>query len=303
MKAGLIQTRTGQWRREQAASRIGLIALCAALILAGLIALRYHTASRRPVQPAAAPADSVLLSDSTRAVLEHLESPVSIHFYSILDPATVQPPLIAYAGRVDELLGGFERQGNGKITVTRYTAISDSAANSAAADGIKPFNLEKGNACYLGISVACGDQRENLADLSPEWEQALEFDLSRVIERVSRPRPAPKVSAGAARAETAARQDVLRAIPNVANVSLEEGTRILRDAAMKQYQAAVEEMGKQVKEAEQQIIQARQSGSEADQAAALKRLQQVQSDQSDKIKQIAASLDAQLDVLKQLKSK
>jgi hypothetical protein len=175
------------------------------------------------------------------------------------------------------------------INVIRYNVVSDSAAESASSDGIKPFNLEKGNACYLGLAVACNDKRESLSDLGPEWEQALEFDLSRAIERVSRPNPQPKPSAEASNIATAATQEVMGAIPNLAAVSVEEGTQILRDAAMKQFKAAVDERGVQVKAAEQQIIRARQSGSETDQA--------------EKLKQIAASLEAQLAALEQLKAK
>ena len=151
--------------------------------------------------------------------------------------------------------------------------------------------------------MACNDKRESLSGLGPEWEQALEFDLSRAIERVSRPNPQPKPSAEASNIAAAATQEVRGAIPNLAAVSVEEGTQILRDAAMKQFKAAIDEMGVQVKAAEQQIIRARQSGSETDQEAAMKRLQQVQSDQAEKLKQIAASLEAQLAALKQLKAK
>lgn len=289
--------------RELAGARINLLVLALALTLAGGGAWYYRSLRQQPVAKELPPADPIVLSESTRAVLQRLVSPVDIRFYSILDPVGVPASLVSYAGRVDQLLSGFQRQGNGMINVIRYNVVSDSAAESASSDGIKPFNLEKGNACYLGLAVACNDKRESLSDLGPEWEQALEFDLSRAIERVSRPNPQPKPSAEASNIAATATQEVMGAIPNLAAVSVEEGTQILRDAAMKQFKAAVDERGVQVKAAEQQIIRAQQSGSETDQEAAMKRLQQVQSDQAEKLKQIAASLEAQLAALKQLKAK
>ena len=289
--------------KEFAGARVYLLVLAAALALAVGVAWHFRSIRQQPAAVALPPADPIALSGSTLAVLHHLEAPVQIRFYSILDPAGVPASLVSYAGRVDQLLSGFQRQGSGNINVIRFNAISDSAAQSASSDGIQPFNIEKGNACYLGLAVACGDKHESLPGLAPEWEQALEFDLSRAIERVSRPSPQPKPSAEASRIAAAAAQQVQQAIPNLAAVSVEEGTQRLRDAAMKQYKAAVDDMGTQVREAEQQILQARQSGSEAEQAAAMKHLQQVQSDQAEKLKQIAASLDAQLAALRQLKAK
>ena len=303
MKAMANQLSIASQSRERAGAKINVLVLALALTAAGGAWWYSRGARQQPVTKVLPPADAVVLSESTLAVLQHLDSPVDIRFYSILDPADVPASLISYAGRVDQLLAGFQRQGNSKINVIRYNSLSDSAAQSASSDAIKPFNLEKGDACYLGLAVASSDRRESLSDLRPEWEQALEFDLSRAIERVARPTPQPKPGAEASNAAAAATQEVLRAIPNLAAVSVEEGTQILRDAAMKQFKAAIDEMGVQVKEAEQQITRARQSGSESDQETAIKHLQQVQSGQAEKLKEIAASLEAQLAALRQLKAK
>ncbi len=58
----------------------------------------------------------------------------------------------------------------------------------------------------------------------------------------------------------------------------------------------------QIKEAEQRLLQAQSGGSEADQQAALKHLQQVQAEQTEKLKQIAARFKTQVDVFQQLKA-
>ena len=101
--------------------------------------------------------------------------------------------------------------------------------NAAQADGITSFNIDKGDACFLGITVVCGGQREALPRLAPEWEQALESDLSRAIARaveaqVAAAPPAPKV-------DTAALDTVKTMIPDTSAVSVEDGSQALRDTA------------------------------------------------------------------------
>jgi hypothetical protein len=291
---------------DQTHTRVIILLVFFFLLGVGVSAVWFsRTPSHGTVKPGGQPISEPQseLSDSTKVLLNHLESPVEIRFYSILDQATVSPSLFPFAGQVNRLLSEYQRQGNGKINVVVYDSLSDSAAASASSDAIKPFNLDKGNACYLGLAVACNDKHETLAELAPEWEQALEFDLSRAIERVARPNPPPKRSAEAAKDEAAAVQQVARAIPNLASVSVEEGTQILREAALKEFKTAIDETGVQVREAQQRISRAQQSGSEPEQQAATRHLQQVQSDQAEKLKQIAARLDNQIAALKQLKAK
>jgi hypothetical protein len=245
--------------------------------------------------------NSLALSDSSRSVLNHLNSPVEIRFYSMLDRATVPASLFAYVDRVNRMLLEFELAGNGRISVTRYNSLSDAAANAAASDGFSPFNLDKGNACYLGLAVACGDERELLSDLSPQWESALEFDLSRAIEHVTRSKSPANPTAGKSQTDEAAIAEVRRAIPDTTSVSVEDGTRILREAALKEFGAAAKQAEVQVKEAQQRLSQVQNSGSEAEQQAAMKLVQQLQLDQAEKLKQIAARLQAQITAFNQLK--
>jgi hypothetical protein len=288
---------------RRAGVQLRILAVAAALLASGAAVWYFHN-SVGSASRTAAPAPGVLtLSESTRSVLAQLTSPVEVRLYSILDKSTVPSSVFAFVDRVNRLLLEFELAGNGKIILVRHTTLSDTAAASAAADGIKPFNLENGQACYLGLAVSCGSKHESLADFSPRWEPALEYDLSRAIDRVSRPdAPALKPNPETARAEAAAEQQVRSELPNLADLSLEDGTRLLREKAMKQYEAAVNEMKARVGEAQQRLTQAQSGGTEAEQAAALKQLQQVQLDQADKLKALAAQLDLQLAALAKLKA-
>jgi hypothetical protein len=268
---------------------------------AAVSAFWFYRASRRDVGTINAPGqETTKLSPSTLAVLNRLESPVEIRFYSLLTPGSVPASEREFAGRVDQLLAEFERQAEGRIRLSRHKVQSDAASDAASKDGIRPFHLDKGDACFLGIAVSHKEQRESLAQLSPDWEQALEPDLARVIERVAFSRmttPGPAVPAF----DAASTEAVRRALPNLANVSLEEGKRILRQRAVTEFAASVREMETQVKEAQQRLSAVQQDGSETEQQAAMQQLQQLQTAHSEKLKAIAARSQAQIAALEALK--
>jgi ABC-type uncharacterized transport system involved in gliding motility auxiliary subunit len=240
------------------------------------------------------------LSDGTLAVLKRIDSPVEIRFYSLLDPASTSESLRAFTGRVEQLLSLYQQAAHGQIKVTRYTSLADSS-QAAAADGLNPFNLDKGEACYLGVAVVQAGQKESLARLSPDWEPALESDLSRALTRVI-DASAPARPAAAARVDAATLDEVKRTFPNLESVSVKEGTQKLRDAAVNDMKAALAELDAQVKDAEQRLTQAQTGTSDAEKQAAIKNLQQIQAAQTEKLKQIAARSAAQIEALKQLKS-
>jgi hypothetical protein len=284
--------------REQASARAAALVLV--VFLAGLVAgaYLYRRASPKNLN---ATNQGVVLSDSTKAILKQLDSPVEIRFYALLDPATVPESLRAFATRLEQLLAQYQQEGGGKINLTRHNSQSGTGAQAAAADGIKPFNREKGNVCYLGIAIAQDQQKETLPQLAPQWESAVESDITRAIARVIAAKLPAKTTAVAAQADATAIEEVKRIAPNYSSVSLEEGTRILREAALKDFAAAADQADIQVKEAQQRVRQAENGGSQTEQQAALKNLQQVQLDQAEKLKAIAARHQAQLAALQQLK--
>ncbi len=242
------------------------------------------------------------LSESTKTVLKTLESRVNICYYSLLDPASTSDSLRAFAERVDQLLSKYEHEAGSKITVTRYAKLADAAAASAA--GVKAFNLAKGEPCFLGVAVACNDQKETMGQLSPEWEAALESDLTRAIARVTAASSARRATpTSESPPDAAVVAEVRRLIPNLGSVSLADGKQILRDAALKEIKEATDETQQRVKAAQQRISQAQTGGSEAEQQAALKQLQQVQRKQTEQIKELAARAEVRIQALEQIKSK
>ena len=269
---------------------------------AGAFWLYQSTRPAAVVQPEATSA--LGLSEATKAVLQSLKAPVTIRFYALLDPASVPASVREFAGRVDQVLAEYERESKGQLKVTRSLASSDAAAaNLAAADKIKPFNLDKGDACYLGLTVACKDQQESLPELRPEWEPALESDLTRALVRVLQTQPTTAQSVELPPPNTAAIEEVKQALPNLESVSVKEGTRRLREKALADFTAINLEMERRIKEAEQRVLDAQKNGDEPATQAAILELRRVQSEQTEKLKQIAARAQAQVTALEQMKKK
>jgi hypothetical protein len=300
-RVNTVDATVGRRTAEAARARTLLLVLVCFLLGLAVGAYWYYRATNRNLTNVGVAGGK--LAESTKAVLKALDAPVEIRFYSLLDPLNTSDALRTFAGRVDQLLSEYEQEAGGKIKVTRQTAQSDSAAQAASSDGVRAFNLDKGDACFLGVAVVCNDQKETLGQLSPEWEAALESDLSRAIARVTAAKPATTFAATHTPQLEAAAEEVRRSIPNLDSVSLADGKQILRAAALKEFVEATDEMQRRVKEAQQRISQAQNNGSEAEQQAALKLLQQVQAEQTEKLKQIAARSQAQIQALEQIKRK
>ena len=285
-------------RGEEAGARTLLLLAVVFLLGIAVSAIWFHTSFKRGAGGASVPQ----LSDATRTVLSRLDSPLEIRFYALLDPATVPETVTAFPARVEQLLSAYQQEAGGKIKVTSFSSQSNPNANAARADGIQIFNADNGEACYLGLALVMKGHKETLPRLSPEWAQALEPDLTRAIARLLDATGAPGSPRPVSQVNTNAVQEVKALIPNFAAVSVEAGREILRDAALKDFKAAVEEMEGQVKEAQQRLAQAQSSGSETNQQAAVKYLQQVQAEQTAKIQEIAARAKAQMDAFQQLKA-
>jgi hypothetical protein len=299
LKPGQPQRKSRQC--EQASVRtIMLVTVVFLLGLAGGAYFYYRVAVSHTL--VSSPHGAGGLSAGTKEVLKRLDAPVAIRFYSLLD-SSVPVSLNEFAGRVNQLLAVYQQEANGRIKVTRYQTRSDSAEAAATADGIQAFNLDKGDACFLGLAIAHKDHKESL-QLSPDWEAALESDLSRAIARVINPKPLlPLTHPVAPPMDPAVSEEVKRVLPNFRTTSMAEGTRILREKALAEFEAAAQEMEAQVKQAEQRHIQAQSDNSEAAQQAARRDIQRLRTEQTDKLKAIASRLQEQIAALEQLKKK
>lgn len=304
----LLANNTG-WTRtrgqsEQAGTRTILLLVVFLLGIAVSAGWFYGSSKRGRVGASneAGGSPTAILSEISKAVLARLEVPLEIRSYAVLDPATVPDSVMAFSTRVEQLLAAYQQEAGGKLKVTRFDSQSNLNPSAGEADGIQAFNLDKGDACYLGFALAYKGRKESLPRLSPEWEQALEPDLTRAITRLLEAAQPTIVAVPISQMNTAAVQEVRALVPNLADTTVEAGKQILQDAALRDFTAAVKQMEAQVKAAEQRFAQAQTGGSEADQQDARKYLQQLQGEQTEKLKQIAAKSKAQMDALQQLKA-
>lgn len=298
-KAG--SNRRNGFRQEREAAKAQAILLAVVVFVVGAACGAFWL--YRATQARQAPGTALQLSAGTRAVLSTLKAPVEIRFYSILNSKSTPASMIAFAGRVDQLLTEYEKEAAGKIQVVRRQTDSDSDVAAAAADGIREFVLDQGDGSFLGIAVVQQDQKQALAQLSPEWEPALEADLTRAIQRVDEAQSLTARRETAGRQTTEAAAQVRNSITNLDSVSVEEGRGLLREAALKEFRAAAAEMQAQVQEAQKRLSEAQVGKSEAEQQAAMRELQEIQTRQGQKLKDISARFQAQTTALEQLKAK
>ncbi|HXI72041.1 MAG TPA: Gldg family protein [Verrucomicrobiae bacterium] len=242
------------------------------------------------------------LSGSTRAVLGQLTTPVTIRYYALLPAGSADETLQSFAGRVAQLLNAMQTASGGKIQLANLDTPAKANANAASADGIQPFNLDKGEACFLGLAIASGNDREAFARLQPEWEPALEFDLARAIQRVAATAapasPAPEI----AKPNPKIIATINRLIPDVTAVSVEQADQIFHAEFLKRCNEVNLEVETLIKPARQKVVEAQTSGSPEDLEAARKNLLAVQLAQAEKVKALNADLQTQLAVFQKMKA-
>ncbi|MBI1177620.1 hypothetical protein GC207_09295 [bacterium] len=287
-------------KHEEAQARVILLALGFFLLGIAATMLYFHAGRDKRDEQQVAGGQASGLSAKTEAVLQKLNTPVQIRFYSLLDRATVATAVKDFAARMDDLLQAYGEAGHDKIEIVRVNTLTETNADAASDDGLRPFNRDKGEPSFLGFVVSGNGQKVVLAQLSPEWEAAVQFDLTRAIDEVNRARP-PIVAPAATRSTPEVLSEVKAAIPNLDAVSSKQGAEMLRAAALREFAGAANQLQAKVKEAQERLAAAQNSDSAEEQQAAMKNLQQVQAEQAEKVKEIAARLQEQIAALQQIK--
>lgn len=242
------------------------------------------------------------ISGTTENILAHLPQPVRIRFYCLLPSNSAGEDLPAFAGRVDQLLAAMQTAGGGNVQVVRLDETAGTNADAAAAAGIQAFNLDKGGACFLGLTVSGGAHSETLPRLFPQWEPALQYDIDRAIEQVMALDAPVVVKTELAKPAPETIKFVQQLIPDVSVISVADADQIFHQQFLNECADAGTELEKQINAAQEQVAKAEESGSATDLEAARQHLQQVQLSQADRLKQIAANLQLRLAAFQQLKA-
>jgi ABC-type uncharacterized transport system involved in gliding motility auxiliary subunit len=131
------------------------------------------------------------LSDGTKRILSGLDTPVQVRFYFSQSDPTTPFDWKSYAARVEDMLNEYKLHAKGNLEIKKLDPVPDSEAeDSANLDGVEGQMLQPlgGDPVYLGLAVSCLDARATIPFLSPARGRLLEYDLSRAISQVSRPR-------------------------------------------------------------------------------------------------------------------
>lgn len=285
------------------------------LVMAGLAAATagwffWRQRQLPPAPEVAAATPAVVLTDATVKILTSLEKNVEVKFFVPRDPGLLPSELQAYVGRITDLLLEYERVATGKILVAHCDPQTDAGAKAAAGvAGVTPVATEHGEIYYLGLTVGNESRRETIAPLAPEWEAALESDLSRAILRVSAKTPvgvggntSPATPAQPAPIDPAISEELLRTFPDLASRSFDDLALSLRQRTLEDFKIAAAELQTKMAEAQKKLAAAQANKSEAAQQEAAKELEQLQTVQANKLGGITARLQERIVTLQQLKA-
>jgi len=298
--------RCGERRGKRAGARMALVVALALLFAGGVLLYWRVSESPRPPETSAVARPVSGLTEATKAVLRRLDVPVEIRFYSIWGGGPVDAELEAFAGRVSQLLEEYQSEGGGNVVVNRFDSRSVTGARQAAlADGLDPVRRDRGETGFVGVALVSGEQRLVLPRFSPEWEGAVEFDLSRAIARFTREAETGVTVSGEpvvnpAPENAVAEEELMREMPDLGSLTEEEAARRLREAALEEFKVVVGGMQVELRQAQQRLADARKESAEAEEAAK-KDLQKLHADQNERMAQISRRMQAKLAALARLK--
>ena len=102
------------------------------------------------------------LSPGSKAVLAKLDQKVTLKFFFSESAKDMPPSLKTYAEQVRDLLGEYERAGNGNVVIETYDPKQDSDEEEWAVKyGVEPQQANPfGAPIYFGLVVTCGTQEQ-----------------------------------------------------------------------------------------------------------------------------------------------
>jgi ABC-type uncharacterized transport system involved in gliding motility auxiliary subunit len=130
------------------------------------------------------------LSDGTRQTLARIREPITLHFFYSKKLADDYPQIRSYADRVQEVLGEYAAASHGGLQLRvldpePYTETEDKAVEM----GLKGAQTESGDRLYFGlVGTNSVGEREAIAYFVQDREPFLEYDITRLIYRLTDPK-------------------------------------------------------------------------------------------------------------------
>jgi ABC-type uncharacterized transport system involved in gliding motility auxiliary subunit len=165
--------------------KLGSKTLTIVLLLVGLVLVNY-LASSIPVRIDATAESIYSLSDGTKAMLGKIEEPVTIDLYFSRDASGLPIAYKNYAARVQEMLRQYVRASRGKLSLNVINPRPDTPEEEkATASGLTPQVAQQGGEqFFFGLIVTQADQQKTIPAFTPQREQFLEYDLSKLVYSV-----------------------------------------------------------------------------------------------------------------------
>ena len=156
-----------------------------ALLFLGLVLVNY-LASAIPVRIDATAESIYSLSDGTKTMLSKIEEPVTLELYFSEDADGLPIAYKNYAARVQEMLRQYVRSARGKLTLNVINPRPDTPEEEkATASGLTPQVAQQGGEqFFFGLVVTQADQQQTIPAFTPQREQFLEYDLSKLVYSV-----------------------------------------------------------------------------------------------------------------------
>jgi ABC-type uncharacterized transport system involved in gliding motility auxiliary subunit len=160
-------------------------AFAIALLFVGLVLVNY-LASSIPARLDATSESIYSLSPGTKALLGKIEEPITLSLYFSKDATGLPIAYKNYAARVTEMLRQYVRGSHGKITLNVINPRPDTPEEEkATAAGLTPqVSQQGGEQFFFGLIVTQADQQKTIPAFTPQREQFLEYDLSKLIYSV-----------------------------------------------------------------------------------------------------------------------
>ncbi len=131
------------------------------------------------------------LSEGTRNILDQIDEPITVRLYYSAKQFSGVPQLLNYGKRVRDMLEEYVASSHGRIRLLVIDPESFSEAeDEAVAFGVRQMALSAaGDVGYLGVvGTNTTDDQQVLPLLSPEREDALEYELTKMIYQLADPK-------------------------------------------------------------------------------------------------------------------
>ena len=130
------------------------------------------------------------LSQGTENILKKIQEPITLKFFYSERLANEYPQIRTYAGRVRDLLQEIRDRSNGKVKLEvidpePYSSDEDLAMSL----GLKGARTTEGDIIYFGlVGTNMVDGIEQIPFFATERQQYLEYDVTRLIQNLTRPK-------------------------------------------------------------------------------------------------------------------